>query len=174
MSPWMAFEGAGMGDSSVTWRSSTLMLLPTETATLPHATGDTKGWRIPMSKELEMSSMPHSHLWSSQRQEDSEMRRRHSTRGLFTPHFKDNSFSSTMAWLRCHLTFSLLRSSIQCIRGARSHSGFPVRAPPVDLVRVEASLTSTSWTVLTRPNKHCFWNLSIPVLFYTFCSFFSP
>ena len=55
----------------------------------------------------------------------------------------DNSYSSTMAWLRCRLTFSLLRSSIRCIRGARSHSGFPVRAPPVDLVRVEASLTST-------------------------------
>ena len=28
----------------------------------------------------------------------------------------DNSYSSTMAWLRCRLTFSLLRSSIRCIR----------------------------------------------------------
>ena len=29
----------------------------------------------------------------------------------------DHSYSTTMSWLRCRLTFSLLRSSIQCIRG---------------------------------------------------------
>ena len=56
----------------------------------------------------------------------------------------DNLYSSTMAWLRCRLTFSLLTSSIRCIRGAPSHSGSLVRAPPVDLVRVEANLMSTS------------------------------
>ena len=55
----------------------------------------------------------------------------------------DKLYSSTMAWLRCRFT-SLLRSSIRCIPGARSHSGFPVRASPVDLVRVEASLMATS------------------------------
>ena len=27
-------------------------------------------------------------------------------------------YSPTMAWIRCHLSFSLLRSSIMCIRGA--------------------------------------------------------
>ena len=56
----------------------------------------------------------------------------------------DNSYSSTMAWLKCRLTFSLLRSSIRSIRGACSHSGSPLRAPPVDLVRLEANLMSTS------------------------------
>ena len=30
------------------------------------------------------------------------------------------SYSSVMSWLHCRLTFSLLRSAIQCIRGARS------------------------------------------------------
>ena len=30
----------------------------------------------------------------------------------------DCPYSSTMSWLHCHLTFSLLRSAIQCIRGA--------------------------------------------------------
>ena len=35
----------------------------------------------------------------------------------------DHSYSSTMSWLRCRLTFSLLRSAIQCIRGARSSCG---------------------------------------------------
>ena len=29
-------------------------------------------------------------------------------------------YSTTMGWLRCHLSFSLLRSSILCIRGSRS------------------------------------------------------
>ena len=29
-------------------------------------------------------------------------------------------YSTTMGWLRCRLSFSLLRSSIRCLRGARS------------------------------------------------------
>ena len=32
----------------------------------------------------------------------------------------DYPYSSTMSWLCCHMMFSLLRSAIQCIRGARS------------------------------------------------------
>ena len=36
---------------------------------------------------------------------------------------RDISYSCTMAWIRCSLSFSLLRSSIQCIRGARSTIG---------------------------------------------------
>ena len=31
----------------------------------------------------------------------------------------DQPYCVTMGWLRCTLGFSLLRSSIQCIRGAR-------------------------------------------------------
>ena len=42
----------------------------------------------------------------------------------------DQPYSSTLSWLRCRLTFSLLRSAIQCIGGARSSSGHVVRAPP--------------------------------------------
>ena len=56
---------------------------------------------------------------------------------------RDEAYSSTMAWLRCRLTFSLLRSAIVCIRGARSHSGVPVRASPVDLMRAEAGLNTS-------------------------------
>ena len=29
------------------------------------------------------------------------------------------AYSTTMAWIRCRLSFALLRSSIMCIRGAR-------------------------------------------------------
>ena len=50
-----------------------------------------------------------------------------------------------MGWLRCSLSFSLLRSAIQCIRGARSSIGHYVSAPPpMDLVRIESNLTIDS------------------------------
>ena len=39
----------------------------------------------------------------------------------------DNPYSCTLSWLRCRLTFSLLRSAIRCIRAARRlcHQEFP-------------------------------------------------
>ncbi len=55
----------------------------------------------------------------------------------------DHQYSTTMAWLRCRLTFSLLRSSIQCIRGARSSSGHASKSPPpIDLAVSTARLAS--------------------------------
>ena len=46
----------------------------------------------------------------------------------------DHSYSSTMSWLRCRLTFFLLRSAIQCIKGARSSCGHATKSPPpIDL-----------------------------------------
>ena len=33
---------------------------------------------------------------------------------------RDQPYSTVMSWLRCHLSFSLLRSAITCLRGARS------------------------------------------------------
>jgi hypothetical protein len=57
----------------------------------------------------------------------------------------DQSYSSTMSWLRCHLMFSLLRSAIQCIRGARSSCGHALKAPPpIDLAIAEL---------------HCIWTI---------------
>ena len=42
-----------------------------------------------------------------------------------------------MSWLCCRLTFSLLQSAIQCIRGARSSCGLTIRSPPpIDLISV--------------------------------------
>ena len=50
-----------------------------------------------------------------------------------------------MGWLRCSLAFSLLRSAIQCIHGARSSIGHYISAPPpMDLVREESHLTLDS------------------------------
>ena len=55
----------------------------------------------------------------------------------------DHSYSNTLCWLRCHLAFSLLRSSIQAIRGTRSSCGHPIRKPTaVDLVNSESHLLS--------------------------------
>lgn len=43
-------------------------------------------------------------------------------------------YSSTMSWLHCRVTFSLLCSAIQCIRGARSSCGHACKSPPpIDL-----------------------------------------
>ncbi len=50
------------------------------------------------------------------------------------------SYSRTLSWLRSRITFSLLRSAIQCIRGSRSSRGQPARSqnhPSVDLANSE-------------------------------------
>ena len=53
----------------------------------------------------------------------------------------EHPYSSTLCWLRCHISFSLLRSAIQCIRGARSSRGHASKStPPIDLVNNEAQL----------------------------------
>ena len=50
----------------------------------------------------------------------------------------DQAYSSTLCWLCCHLAFSLLRSSIQAIRGARSSCGHAVKV--VDVINSESHL----------------------------------
>jgi len=55
------------------------------------------------------------------------------------------TYASVMGWLRCCLSFSLLRSAIRCVRGSRSSSGSfcrPVLASSVELVKAETGLTS--------------------------------
>ena len=55
---------------------------------------------------------------------------------------RDQPYSLTMSWLRCQLTFPLLRPSIQCIRGACSRCGHVAKLPssPLDLVISELDL----------------------------------
>ena len=52
----------------------------------------------------------------------------------------EQPYSTTLYWLRCSLSFSLLRSAIQCVRGAHSSRGHPMKLTPVDLITAEASL----------------------------------
>jgi len=53
-----------------------------------------------------------------------------------------SDYSVVMGWFRCCLSFSLLRSAIQCFPGARSSIGVYSRTtPPVDLVAVESHMS---------------------------------
>jgi len=49
-------------------------------------------------------------------------------------------YPTLMGWLRCTLNFFLLKSSIMCVRGSRSHFGHPVSHDPADLVLAESRL----------------------------------
>ena len=50
-------------------------------------------------------------------------------------------YCSILYWLRVRLSFSLLRSEIQCIRGARSSKGHAEKSPPqIDLISSEARI----------------------------------
>ena len=50
-------------------------------------------------------------------------------------------YSSTLGWIRTHLSFSLLRSAIMCIRGAQSSSKHVVKGcDSCDLVTAEAHI----------------------------------
>ena len=54
----------------------------------------------------------------------------------------DSHYSTTLGWLRCRLSFSLLRSAIQAIRGARSSRGQvgTTHTAAIDLITSEAKL----------------------------------
>ena len=54
-------------------------------------------------------------------------------------------YSKTLYWLRCKLTFSLLRSAITCLRGSRSsyHRFHNFKSSAVDLVCAESRLDLT-------------------------------
>ena len=53
----------------------------------------------------------------------------------------DHPYNSTLCWLRCRLAFSLLQSSIQAIRGARSSRGHTFKTPTaIDLVTSECNI----------------------------------
>ena len=52
---------------------------------------------------------------------------------------RDEHYSSIMGWIRCRLSFSLLRASIMCFRGARSSIGHASRQPepPINIISSE-------------------------------------
>ena len=54
----------------------------------------------------------------------------------------DKPYSTTLNWLRCQLSFSLLRSAIQCLPGARSSRGHAIKSTAsVDLITAEVNIS---------------------------------
>ena len=55
---------------------------------------------------------------------------------------RNEPYSSTLGWIQCRLSFSLLRASIMCLRGARSSIGHASRLPdvPINLVSSEGQV----------------------------------
>ena len=53
---------------------------------------------------------------------------------------KKLDYVNVMAWLRCRLSFSFLRSAITCLRGARSHCGCPANCGALDLALAEGQV----------------------------------
>ena len=68
----------------------------------------------------------------------------------------DQPYSHIMAWLRCGLSFSLLRSSIMCIRGARSSRGHAASCPAVsvDIICREAQVSAEPFTLVLPASLH--------------------
>jgi len=46
-------------------------------------------------------------------------------------------YTAVLGWVRCRLSFCLLHSAIQCIRGAKSSKDHYVKSAPVDLIQLE-------------------------------------
>ena len=53
---------------------------------------------------------------------------------------RDLSYAVTLNWMRCRLSFALLRASIMSIRGARSSRHQPATECPIDLQLAEGHL----------------------------------
>ena len=53
---------------------------------------------------------------------------------------RGQSYSSVVSWIRCSTSFSLLRSAVTCLRGARSHRGSPVTIGALDLAILEGQV----------------------------------
>ena len=53
---------------------------------------------------------------------------------------RGQSYSSVVSWIRYSTSFSLLRSAVTCLRGARSHRGSPVTIGALDLAISEGQV----------------------------------
>ena len=53
---------------------------------------------------------------------------------------REQPYSLVMSWLRCSISFSLLRSAITCLCGARSIPGSPVVIGALDLTTSESQV----------------------------------
>ena len=139
---WMlwqvAFAGAVTNVPSLTFGSLTPMPLPTASPS-PPATENTKKRAYEQRvREIEHGTFTPLVLSATGGMGNATICYKRLTSMIATKH--DQVYSSTMSWLRCTLSFSLLRSAIQCIRGSRSAGGRAAKQqlPPIDLVATKA------------------------------------
>ena len=87
--------------------------------------------------------MQHLLPWSYQLPEEWEDQLLPSTRDYIAAMIgekKDTSYSRTISWIRCRLSFSLLRATIMAIRGARSSVTHGAIGEPIALQSAEGHL----------------------------------
>ena len=60
-------------------------------------------------------------------------------------HKQEKPYSVVMGWLRCRLSFAILRSSIMCLRGTRSSFGHPVNEVNLTLACPEGQVRSENY-----------------------------
>ena len=53
-------------------------------------------------------------------------------------------YSTTMAWIRCRVSFALLRNAVMCIRGSRSTCGKPCRNTDREVCIAESGISAAS------------------------------
>ena len=89
---------------------------------------------------------------------------------------RQQEYSKTISWIRCNISFSLIRSAVMCLRWAQSSLQYPARSteePPLDLAIQEGRIptswaTPGHWTLLSYTN---FTFLLSPIIFLTlFCT----
>ena len=117
-----------------------------QTDVFPPATGNMRISRNePTNREFWKSSTVPSLPSSGLSPEVSEMPPQCATRGSLSSK-RDHPYGSTIAWIRCSLSFSLLHSSIQWIRGVHSALGCASKQLilPIDLVSTEAKISPSS------------------------------
>ena len=62
----------------------------------------------------------------------------------------DSNYAAVMGWVRCCLSFSLLRSAIRCLRGSRSSRGSFGRSlgtAPIDLIQMHGDQAAVTHAV---------------------------
>ena len=126
------------------YESSTPMPPPTGIRHLPPATESTRGKRNEHTHReySKWRICPSLHLFFRPQEESGE-KQPVSTNVMASMLAQkwDHSYSTTLCWLRCRLTFSPICSAIQSLRGARSSQHHAVHSPAaIDLAITESHI----------------------------------
>ena len=146
MSLPMAYGVAHLKGQLWTYGSLTPMLPPTQISQFPHATSIPREGKKKRAYEERVREVKHTSftplvLSATGGGMDNEATHFYKWLASRLAEKLGQPYSSTMAWLQCRITFSLLRSTIQCIRGAHSCTGETFKtAPPMDLIITESQL----------------------------------